>query len=339
MRIFSWNCRGAGKAPTVRAIKALSKESCPYVLFLAESKSILEYIRLKIGFEKCFVKRQRGVQELASFWKKGVDLKIVSLDKSSIVALVYSDPLHSVWMLIAVHGPPNYGKRARFWRSMEDIVKSFSGPWMMIGDLNCISSNEDKKGGQHVGDCSTRILRNFMFNTGAIDIQFLGPSFTWSNKRSGIANIRERLDRSICDQDWRCMFPKVGVRHLVAPCSDHNPILLDTHLENQNLKRPFRFEAMWIRDESSSQVVEGAWNIPVKGSQSFKLMKKQRMVCQELKKWNRNYFRYTRIRIKELESLISELQQKEPSPENLEKEAALMMELEEWLERDELKWR
>ena len=64
MRIFSWNCRGAGKAPTVRAIKALSKESCPYVLFLAESKSILEYIRLKIGFEKCFVKRQRGVQEV-----------------------------------------------------------------------------------------------------------------------------------------------------------------------------------------------------------------------------------------------------------------------------------
>ncbi len=128
----------------------------------------------------------------------------------------------------------------------------------MIGDLNCISSSEDKRGGQHVSDCSTRILRNFMFNTGAIDIQFSGPSFTWSNKRSGIANIRERLDRSICDQDWRYMFPKAGVRHLVAPCSDHNPILLDTHLENQNLKRPFRFEAMWIRDESSSQVVEGA---------------------------------------------------------------------------------
>ena len=67
MRIFSWNCRGAGKAPIVRAIKALSKESCPDVLFLAESKSSfskMEYIRLKIGFEKCFVKRQRGVQEV-----------------------------------------------------------------------------------------------------------------------------------------------------------------------------------------------------------------------------------------------------------------------------------
>lgn len=30
---------------------------------------------------------------------------------------------------------------------MEDIVKSFSGPWMMIWDLNCISNSEDKMGG------------------------------------------------------------------------------------------------------------------------------------------------------------------------------------------------
>ena len=51
----------------MRAIKALSKESYLDVLFLAESKSSfskMEYIRLKIGFEKCFVKRQRGVQEV-----------------------------------------------------------------------------------------------------------------------------------------------------------------------------------------------------------------------------------------------------------------------------------
>lgn len=27
---------------------------------------------------------------------------------------------------------------------MEDIFKSFSRPWMMIWDLNCISNSEDK---------------------------------------------------------------------------------------------------------------------------------------------------------------------------------------------------
>jgi hypothetical protein len=188
-------------------------------------------------------------------------------------------------------------------------------------------------GGKHVGDCSTRVLKNFMFNIGAIDLQFSGLAFTWSNRRLGLANIKERLDRSLCDQEWRCMFPKARVRHLVAPCSYHNPILLDTHLENLKLSRPFRFEAMWTRDESSVKVVEEAWNIPVEGSQSFKLAKKQRRVCQDFKKWNRTCFSYTRSRIKELEALIADLQQKNPSQENLEIEAALIMELEEWQER------
>jgi hypothetical protein len=81
-----------------------------------------------------------------------------------------------------------------------------------------------------------------------------------------LANIRESLDRSICDPEWLGMFPKAGVRHLVTPCSDHNPILLDTHLENQKLVRHFRFEAMWTRDESSAKVVEEAWNYHVEGS-------------------------------------------------------------------------
>uniref|UniRef100_A0A2N9G4J9 Reverse transcriptase zinc-binding domain-containing protein n=1 Tax=Fagus sylvatica TaxID=28930 RepID=A0A2N9G4J9_FAGSY len=183
MRILAWNCRGASRAPTVRAIKALSRDSCPDVIFLAESKSPhsrMEDVRLKLGFESLFCEEAKGLA---------------------------------------------------------------GGPGMMIGDLNCISSSKDKMG------------------------------------------------------------------------------------------------AIWTRDESSVKVVEEAWNILVEGSQSFKLAKKQRRVCQDFKKWNCECFSYTRSRIKELEALIANLQQKTPSQENLEMEAALMMELEEWQERDELKWR
>lgn len=48
----------------------------------------------------------------------------------------------------------------------------------MIGDLNCIKSSEEKCGGHAVSKCSVNCLKDFMSNTGAIDLGFNGPSFT-----------------------------------------------------------------------------------------------------------------------------------------------------------------
>ena len=81
-------------------------------------------------------------------------------------------------------------------------------------------------GGKSVGGWSTRLLKMFIFNNGAIDLKHL-PRYTWSKRSSGPAIIKERLDRSICDQEWQTIFPRAGVWHLVAPSSDPCPILLD----------------------------------------------------------------------------------------------------------------
>jgi hypothetical protein len=115
---------------------------------------------------------------------------------------------------------------------------------------------------------------------GAIDLGFSGPKYTWSNRRVGWANIRERLYRGLCNADWQSLFPKAGVRHLTTPNSDHNPILLDTHLELSKGSRPFSFEAMWAWEESSFEVVEKAWQILVNGAKCIQLLKR----CQCVRK-------------------------------------------------------
>lgn len=71
-----------------------------------------------------------------------------------------------------------------------------------------------------------------------------------------MANIKERLDTAVCTQDyWQSLFPKARVKHLVASTSDHNPILHDTHVGQMLRAKPFRFEAMWTRDATSSEVI------------------------------------------------------------------------------------
>ena len=61
------------------------------------------------------------------------------------------------------------------------------------------------------------------------------------------------------------MFPKVEVRYLlVAPNSDLCP----------HFVRPFRFKTMWIKEPSSSEVVEDAWQVEIERYNGFVLQYK-----------------------------------------------------------------
>ena len=81
-----------------------------------------------------------------------------------------------------------------------------------------------------------------------IDLGFQGPKFTRSNSQPGLATIRERLDRALCNSRWRNNFQEAWVEHLARNRSDHCSLLI--HMENDavlgRIQRPFRNEAAWI---------------------------------------------------------------------------------------------
>ncbi len=54
--------------------------------------------------------------------------------------------------------------------------------------------------------------------------------------------------------------------------------------------------------------------------------------------WNKSCFGCTQSRIKELEEKIKSIQDSAPTKENIELEASLNLELNDWLKREELKW-
>uniref|UniRef100_A0A2N9J6I4 Reverse transcriptase domain-containing protein n=1 Tax=Fagus sylvatica TaxID=28930 RepID=A0A2N9J6I4_FAGSY len=172
---------------------------------------------------------------------------------------------------------------------------------VMLGDFNNIVRGSKKQGGSSFGARSSKSLQNFMNDVRAIDLGFCGSKFTRSNRRAGLANIRERLDRGICNVNWQALFPKAGVKHLTAANSDHCPIILDTSMEMSKGVRPFRFEAMWTKDRSSLGVIENAWASEVEGYQKFKLPKKLMRTSKELIAWNKSTFGYAQ----DLESLLS----------------------------------
>lgn len=78
-----------------------------------------------------------------------------------------------------------------------------------------------------ISDCSSFWgLKHFMDIKGFVDLDFSSHNFTWTNGRSGMANICERLDRSIANVEWRTSYPNASVSHFSITNSDHVPIIL-----------------------------------------------------------------------------------------------------------------
>jgi len=141
---------------------------------------------------------------------------------------------------------------------------------MMMGDLNETLKPEDKEGGRSVGEASSNALADIVFEHGSLDLGFVGNPLTWSNRRLAPSNIYELLDRAFCDSNWRLLFPRARVLHLSAHRSNHAPIMLNTEGEVTSWPKSFRFEAMWILDDTSRNVVERAWAGRVNGLAAFR---------------------------------------------------------------------
>ncbi|KAB1205077.1 hypothetical protein CJ030_MR7G016721 [Morella rubra] len=116
-----------------------------------------------------------------------------------------------------------------------------------------------------------------------LGLGFNGNPFTWNNGRRGCANIRERLDRGLVNQQWRVQYPNASILHSSALASDHLPLILNTDGHGHLLSRPFRFEAMWVRDPGSFFTIAAVWCIWVAGRPAIILAKKNEKVKKALR--------------------------------------------------------
>ena len=115
--------------------------------------------------------------------------------------------------------------------------------------------------------------------------------------------------------------------------------MLDTNPSDSFAHKPFRFEAVWLRDDRCSDVIKEAWKTKVVGLEFIKLYKKQVATREALRKWNKEVFGRCQDRINSLLKKIKDVQERHPSHENGLLENDLQTELSKWLLRSEVVWR
>ncbi|XP_059446389.1 uncharacterized protein LOC132177930 [Corylus avellana] len=279
MKLLDWNFRGLAHNPTIRVLRALIRHHRPDLLFLSETmvpSSRFQASSFGLGFSSWLEVPPVGVRGgIFLTWKAGVDVEHVRLDKRCISCLLFSAPSVCPWLVSCIYAPASFSGCHDFWPFLSDLGNSFGGPWLLKGDFNSVLSPAEKSGGCNFGSSSQGEFVDFVQYNALVDLGFFGNKFTWSNHRSGKANIQERLDRGLANQQWVHLFPNAVINHLPASQSDHCPILLSTEGSYQNIPKPFRFEAFWTHDKSSFSVVVEAWMAEVEGSPAFSLSRKE----------------------------------------------------------------
>ncbi|KAK7855155.1 hypothetical protein CFP56_029352, partial [Quercus suber] len=121
--------------------------------------------------------------------------------------------------------------------------------------------------------------------------------------RNCFGHVRNTLAKKLKDLKWAeeegcyASNPVFRIHHLDAFHSDHKPLLLCSDSEFKRFYRkgrPFRFEAMWLKDSTCEDVIKQSWE----GESSPNIdrgFNRKITACQlNLRAWNRNYFGHVR---------------------------------------------
>lgn len=226
-----WNARGLGGRRAFLMLKQLVEELKPSILFICESK-VLCKIACKwtsyLNFVGCVGVDPSGTRGgLLLYWNGNVNVVLRSYSRSHIDVNVCWETL--MWRFTRCYGPSKYDNRKPFWdllRKLHSLRNIEDECWVLGGDFNEIMYENEKKGG---GKRRGNVDNNLYYccrNIGVNNIITMGPKFTWTNKRRGSGNVKERLDRFVVNQNSRKVFPFARAMNCGYFGSDHRAIKL-----------------------------------------------------------------------------------------------------------------
>ncbi|KAL7259319.1 hypothetical protein ACSBR1_005252 [Camellia fascicularis] len=249
-----------------RTLVEIIRSHKPEILVLMETK--VAYSRMsnffsRLGFTASSIVDPVGrVDSIWIIWDTNhVNVRASIVNSQVIHATVHKED-YEKWVSVVVYASPNLILRDHLWKDLEDRAVTMDQPWLVAGDFNDYVSHQERRSfSLNQNTKRTQKFLNHVNNCNLIDLGSLGPRITWTNNRQGLADTMERLDRVMCNAEWRTMFPKATVKVLPRTYLDHSPLVVYTQgMHPLNLlSRPFRFEAPWMSYLGLIDVIKSAW--------------------------------------------------------------------------------
>ncbi|KAL0918950.1 hypothetical protein M5K25_011001 [Dendrobium thyrsiflorum] len=303
-----WNCRGARKREASLYLREIVGDHDVFFIGLVETKLAnvdRSDVNRIVGSDGDFF--QHPVEGVSSgilvVWNRNVMSFDVVEHSSQLVFGVLNIPSIGTWNVATVYGNKLCQVRRSLWEQLEKCVVG-DVPSIMGGDFNCILCKEEKKKGAG----------------GTV-----GPSYTWCNKKEGVARIWERLDRCLLNSAALQMVPLAKIKHLARVAFDHSPIVFKLDEKHYNKTKKFRFEDTWRSYPAAWSIVVNSWKKADFGNEVDVLRRKLRRTMKALFFWNKNKCKDLCVLKEQLKKEILELQLEESTKEGISLESLVLL--------------
>ncbi|XP_039130816.1 uncharacterized protein LOC120267185 [Dioscorea cayenensis subsp. rotundata] len=211
-------------------------------------------------------------------------------------------------IISVIYNSVHFHSQCSLWNELSRF-SSIGIPWLVIGDFNTICSSDEHRGGSfYYYARKARYFVNFIESTNLLDLQFIGPRFTWCNKKAGTARRWARLDRGLINLEWSSRCRSTRFQHLPKVFSDHAPLLVTVNLSNSHIRSPFRFNNYWLDYVGCHSVVRRAWAFSPNGTPMHAFTHLLFRLRANILNWCKEGLTNLDMDIKNTESIISSLE-------------------------------
>lgn len=240
-------------------------------------------------------------------WWKHEHMSVnIGLCSSQLMHLEVFPTMGSQFSCTFVYGSSLKHERDDLFQQLECLANQCRGPWLFLGDLNCIA-NFNERIGKPVKFSDIIPLRSCLDKCKIHDMKSSGHFYTWNNKQDGGKRVFSKIDRALCNDQCDDMFDNAEASFLPEGCFDHSPILIQFY-KQVRVSKPFKFCNYWATNDLFLEVVENVWKCQIQGCVSFQIQQKLRNLKPQLKK----YFLRTPLQASlcKIESEYSEVQER-----------------------------
>ncbi|XP_072981904.1 uncharacterized protein [Typha latifolia] len=157
-------------------------------------------------------------------------------------------------------------------------------------------------------------------------------------------------DLALGNTEWVSEHPDCKVQHLDRGASDHAPLLLKVPAAMARIKRPFRFELLWMEYEECQNIVKETWARHAGGNPMHAFSHRLSVLRKTLSTWNREAVGSVERRLSDTNTKLANLEELDANGQLPEEgmqrlrslyncKIALNRQLNiKWLQRSRLRW-